>query len=57
MFCASGRETQPAWSLIYLHSFSQKGTEYLDFPHYFNVGASKCIKVLRSSIPRCVAPA
>lgn len=27
----------PKWSLIYLHSFSQKGTEYLDFPHYFNV--------------------
>lgn len=33
--------SEPKWSLIYLHSFSQKGTEYMDFPHYFNVcGAS-----------------
>jgi len=33
----SGPVMEPQWSFIYLHSFSQKGTDYLDFPHYFNV--------------------
>eukprot|EP00437_Effrenium_voratum_P008008 CAMPEP_0181438074 /NCGR_PEP_ID=MMETSP1110-20121109/21716_1 /TAXON_ID=174948 /ORGANISM="Symbiodinium sp., Strain CCMP421" /LENGTH=417 /DNA_ID=CAMNT_0023561739 /DNA_START=29 /DNA_END=1282 /DNA_ORIENTATION=- len=38
--------TEPQWSLIYLHSFSAKGTDYLDFPHYFNVcGASMRVVV------------
>lgn len=42
--------SEPKWSLIYLHSFSQKGTEYLDFPHYFNVcGAS--LRVLMPTAP------
>eukprot|EP00434_Breviolum_minutum_P004696 symbB.v1.2.004139.t1/scaffold218.1/size262896/7 len=42
--------SEPKWSLIYLHSFSQKGTDYLNFPHYFNVcGAS--LRVLMPTAP------
>lgn len=28
---------KPDWSLIYLHSFGDKGTEYVDSPHYFHM--------------------
>jgi len=42
--------SEPKWSLIYLHSFSQKGTDYLNFPHYFNVcGAS--LRVIMPTAP------
>lgn len=46
----SAGSTAPRWTLIYLHSFSQKGKDYLDFPHYFSVcGAS--LKVVVPSAP------
>lgn len=27
----------PEWTLIYLHSFSNKGTDYAQYPHYFGI--------------------
>eukprot|EP00933_Yihiella_yeosuensis_P072128 TRINITY_DN80435_c0_g1_i1.p1 TRINITY_DN80435_c0_g1~~TRINITY_DN80435_c0_g1_i1.p1 ORF type:complete len:436 (-),score=57.29 TRINITY_DN80435_c0_g1_i1:287-1594(-) len=40
----------PSFSLIYLHSFSAKGTDYLDFPHYFGVAGS-AVRVVIPSAP------
>lgn len=36
----------PQWTMIYLHSFSNKAVEYLDFPHYFAVGGAALRVVL-----------
>eukprot|EP00929_Paragymnodinium_shiwhaense_P016680 TRINITY_DN12525_c0_g1_i1.p1 TRINITY_DN12525_c0_g1~~TRINITY_DN12525_c0_g1_i1.p1 ORF type:complete len:466 (-),score=73.08 TRINITY_DN12525_c0_g1_i1:117-1469(-) len=33
-----GDAVTPRWTFIYLHSFSNKGADYHDFPHYFNIG-------------------
>jgi len=41
---------QPEWTLIYLHSFSQKGTDYLDFPHYFGIGGA-AVRVVLPTAP------
>lgn len=37
----------PQWTFIYLHSFSCKGTDYKEFPHYFHVSGAN----LRVVIP------
>jgi phospholipase/carboxylesterase len=34
--CNAGR-VAPQWTLIYLHSFSNKGADYLNYPHYFGI--------------------
>jgi len=36
----------PLWSFIYLHSFSSKGVDYANFPHYFTVGGAAVRAVL-----------
>jgi phospholipase/carboxylesterase len=38
--CRRGLKVEPAWTFIYLHSFSCKGSDYLDFPHYFGIGGA-----------------
>lgn len=42
--------TAPRWTLIYLHSFSNKGADYLDFPHYFAVSGAN-LRVVVPSAP------
>jgi hypothetical protein len=41
----------PQWSLIYLHSFSQKGSEYLEFPHYFGISEA-AVRVVIPTAPQ-----
>ncbi|CAK0861314.1 unnamed protein product [Prorocentrum cordatum] len=36
--CRHGLKLEPEWTLIYLHSFSCKGSDYLHFPNYFGIG-------------------
>jgi predicted esterase len=40
----------PAFSFIYLHSFSATGTQYADFPHYFGVSSAP-IRVVVPTAP------
>jgi phospholipase/carboxylesterase len=46
-----GARTKPEWTLIYLHSFSNKGRDYKDFPHYFGIGGAN-IRVVIPSAPQ-----
>jgi len=39
----------PEWTLIYLHSFSNKGCDYVDFPHYFGIGGASLRVVIPSA--------
>jgi len=39
----------PEWTLIFLHSFSCKGADYLDFPHYFCISGAPIRTVLPSA--------
>mmetsp|Transcript_124277 Transcript_124277/g.359397 ORF Transcript_124277/g.359397 Transcript_124277/m.359397 type:complete len:453 (-) Transcript_124277:177-1535(-) len=41
----------PAWSLIYLHSFSNKATDYAKYPHYFGVSGA-ALRVVLPSAPQ-----
>lgn len=36
----------PTWTLIYLHSFSNKAADYTHFPHYFGVSGAALRVVL-----------
>jgi len=41
---------EPEWSVIYLHSFSNKGTDYAHFPHYFGITEAK-VRVVCPTAP------
>jgi len=41
----------PQWTFIYLHSFSNKGTDYHDFPHYFHVSGAN-LRVVVPTAPQ-----
>lgn len=40
----------PRWTMIYLHSFSGKGVDYSDFPHYFAIGGA-AVRVVLPTAP------
>lgn len=40
----------PRWTFIYLHSFSSKGTDYVDFPHYFGLSGA-AVRVVLPTAP------
>jgi len=40
----------PQWSLIYLHMFSCKGADYVDYPHYFGI-ADAAVRVVLPTAP------
>lgn len=42
---------KPEWSLIYLHSFSSKGADYRNLPHYFGI-SNAAVKVIVPTAPR-----
>lgn len=44
-----GSAVQP-WSFVYLHSFSNRGFDYMDFPHYFGVGGTQ-LRVILPTAP------
>uniref|UniRef100_A0A7S2H831 Phospholipase/carboxylesterase/thioesterase domain-containing protein n=1 Tax=Alexandrium andersonii TaxID=327968 RepID=A0A7S2H831_9DINO len=43
--------TTPRWTLIYLHSFSNRGTDYLDYPHYFGISGA-ALRVVLPTAPQ-----
>jgi len=43
--------TAPRWTFIYLHSFSNRGTDYIDYPHYFGVSGA-AIRVVLPTAPQ-----
>lgn len=47
---SSLKENTPRYTLIYLHSFSSKGSEYLNFPHYFTI-ANAAVRVVLPTAP------
>lgn len=47
---AKGSALAPRYTLIYLHSFSNKGTDYTDYPQYFGVGGAH-IRVVLPTAP------
>jgi len=40
----------PAYTIIYLHSFSNRGLDYADFPHYFGVSGA-AVRVVLPTAP------
>eukprot|EP00401_Gymnodinium_catenatum_P029050 CAMPEP_0117535734 /NCGR_PEP_ID=MMETSP0784-20121206/41087_1 /TAXON_ID=39447 /ORGANISM="" /LENGTH=442 /DNA_ID=CAMNT_0005332269 /DNA_START=9 /DNA_END=1337 /DNA_ORIENTATION=+ len=51
VWSGSQGRVKPTWTLIYLHSFSNKGADYVEFPHYFGVGGAN-IRVVIPSAPQ-----
>lgn len=49
-WCHETGQMKPEWSLIYLHSFSSKGIEYRDLPHYFAISAA-AVRVVLPTAP------
>merc|ERR1719221_591592 len=43
--------TLPRYTLIYLHSFSNRGADYFDYPHYFGISGA-AVRVVVPTAPQ-----